>query len=86
MLRARRSVRPETNFRLRAHGRDGGECDAGAENEVAAAHSHCFLGGPRRDAIEELEDRGPDHRHHAAVVAVDLEVVEVETARAHELG
>ena len=49
MLRARRSVRPETNFRLRAHWRDGGECDAGAENEVAAAHPHCFFSAARAE-------------------------------------
>src|SRR5688500_4974046 len=42
--------------------------------------------GARGDAVEELEDRGPDHWHHAAVTAVDLEVLEVEVARAHELG
>src|SRR5688572_2584684 len=41
---------------------------------------------PERDAIEELEDRGPNHGHHAAMVAVDLEVLEVEAAGAHELG
>ena len=49
MLRARRSVRPEPNFRLRAHWRDGGECDAGAENEVAAAHPHCFFSAARAE-------------------------------------
>src|SRR5690606_41387187 len=39
----------------------------------------------RRHGVEEFEDRGQNHRHHAAVVAVDLEILEIEVAVPHEL-
>ena len=79
-------ARPEAELRLCPHGRVRAQCDCSASNEWREPRSHhCYSAGARRDAIEELEDRRPNHRHHAAVVAVDLEVLEVEATRAHEL-
>src|SRR5689334_4491501 len=36
--------------------------------------------------IEKFEDARQDHRHHATVIAVHLEVLEIESATTHELG
>src|SRR5690606_3467549 len=45
----------------------------------------CVVRSSRGYGIEELEDRGQHHRHHAAMIAVDLEILEIEVAVPHEL-
>src|SRR5688572_20443478 len=68
-----------------------GHCSVSSSRRHAAADKLPLVTSPRRsspqafllDRVEELEDPRPHHRHHAAMVAVYLEVFEGKAALAH---